>query len=532
MSYIALARKWRPQKFSQLLGQEHLVFALQNSLENLRIHHSYLFTGTRGVGKTSVARLLAKSLNCESGVSANPCLECEACISFAEGRFIDLIEIDGASKTRIEDIRELLENVQYSPTVGRFKIYLIDEVHMLSQHSCNALLKTLEEPPEHVKFILATTDPEKLPITILSRCLQFNLKHIQEETIAAHLQDILNSENISFEISALNILARAAKGSIRDALSLLDQAIVSCDNYINDASVKNLLGYSKQNYAQQIIQALIEKNPQQLLQISRNINSEGGLFQHTIDELLGQLHKIAVQQAVPTTKNTAEPNILSQAQRLTAEESQLLYQIALKGREDVFLAPTPIIGFEILLLRMYTFTPVKAKDSSPTKNNQAQNQHIQEILQYEEIIDEKSQKNSTICTHPNESDQYEWHIIFPKLNLRGLTANAAKNAELVSYKNNIYTLLTDKTHYSLFTPSVIENLEKSLSNLFAKPTKIRLQTGELLKPNPENIKRERENANLKSASESLERDVFFKNLQEEFAAELVKNSIVSLKNEA
>lgn len=534
MSYIALARKWRPQTFVQLLGQEHLVTALQNSLDNKRIHHAYLFTGTRGVGKTSVARLLAKSLNCEQGISANPCLKCEACISFAEGRFIDLIEIDGASKTKVEDTRELLENVQYAPTVGRFKIYLIDEVHMLSQHSFNALLKTLEEPPEHVKFLLATTDPEKLPITVLSRCLQFNLKHVQEDTLVKHLQNILKEENIQFELSALHLLARAAKGSVRDALSLLDQAIVGCHNGINNNDVQGLLGYTKQNYSQQIIHALINKEPQHLLQTSRDINTEGGLFHHTIDELLSQLHQIAVHQSVPTESKTVDASIVSQAQDLSAEETQLLYQIALKGRDDINLAPTPLIGFEILLLRMYTFTPTRSEAPLQTSNVSTAKPSPENSVKSNNNLQTNKQETinpvKQIITKNTQLD--EWHTIVSKLNLRGLAINAAENAQMINYENDVCTLVTDKAHESLFTPSVINNIENSLSNLFAKKTKILLQTGKLPKPSPANIKQQTADENLKSASESLDQDVFFKRLQEEFSAELVKNSIASLKDDA
>ena len=552
MSYIALARKWRPQAFTELLGQDHLVNALQNSLTNQRVHHAYLFTGTRGVGKTSVARLLAKSLNCETGITPNPCLKCDACIAFNEGRFIDLIEIDGASKTKVEDTRELLDNVQYSPTVGRFKIYLIDEVHMLSQHSFNALLKTLEEPPQHVKFLLATTDPEKLPITVLSRCLQFSLKHVHEDTLNTHLKNILKAEKIEYKDDAIALLARAAKGSVRDALSLLDQAIVGCANGINLKDVQSLLGYTKQNYAKQIIQALSNANPEQLIQISRNINSEGGLFIHTVDQILTLLHKIAVQQLIPSEANELDTDITVLSEQLSPEDTQLLYQIALKGRDDILLAPTPIIGFEILLLRMHTFTPVKqqnpiiqtkqtsfqdvvqeqrlADDSTEAYSSRTEQTTISQKAQAKNSSDKSKTTISPQVTTPRDIPR-EWHMLVPLLNLKGLALNAAENAQLNSYENNTYKLVTDKAHETLFTNSVITTIEKALSAVYAKPTKLIVQTGELPNPSPAKIKQNIADERLKSASESLEQDVFFKRLQDEFSAELVKNSIASLKDD-
>ena len=299
MSYIALARKWRPQNFNQLVGQDHVNRTLINSLDQQRLHHAYLFTGTRGVGKTSVARLLAKALNCEKGITSNPCLQCDACVAIEQGRFVDLIEIDAASKTRVEDTRELLENVQYATSNARFKIYLIDEVHMLSQHSFNALLKTLEEPPSHVKFLLATTDPQKLPITVLSRCLQFNLKHLTPDIIASQLQHIMKEEGRSCSEEALLLIAKAARGSMRDALSILDQVLVSTDQTIAAPEVKAVLGYTQQDYAIQLLKALINQDPATIVTISRQIASEGGHFNYVLDEMIHDLHEITLHQTLP-----------------------------------------------------------------------------------------------------------------------------------------------------------------------------------------------------------------------------------------
>ena len=377
MSYIALARKWRPRTFSQLLGQEHINKALINSLNQQRLHHAYLFTGTRGVGKTSVARLLAKALNCEQGISAEPCLQCDACLAIEQGRFIDLIEIDGASRTRVEDTRELLENVQYAPTSGRFKIYLIDEVHMLSQHSFNALLKTLEEPPSHVKFLLATTDPQKLPVTVLSRCLQFNLKHVQPDVICLHLQHILDDEKLPYENQALELLAKAARGSMRDALSLLDQAIASSDNKLQTQDVKNILGYTQQDYALQLLQALADAYPQKLIDISKQITVEGGHFHYVVDEMLSYLHQIAISQSVANSNPLISPphEVLALSTRFAPEDVQLFYQIGIKGAEDIHLAPTLVIGFEMMLLRMYTFRPAPQETTPPLLYQQKLNRY-------------------------------------------------------------------------------------------------------------------------------------------------------------
>ena len=278
MNYQVLARKWRPQTFEQMVGQQHVIQALINSLNKQRLHHAYLFTGTRGVGKTSIARLLAKALNCEQGISATPCLECETCQAIEKGHFIDLIEIDGASRTKVEDTREILDNVQYTPTQGRFKIYIIDEVHMLSNHSFNALLKTLEEPPEHIKFLLATTDPQKLPVTVLSRCLQFSLKSMNPEQISTHLAHILKEEGIAFEDEALTIIAQAADGSIRDSLSLLDQAIAYGNDKIESHSVRQMLGFTQKDYAVPLLQALASQDANAILDINQSLVEEGATF--------------------------------------------------------------------------------------------------------------------------------------------------------------------------------------------------------------------------------------------------------------
>jgi DNA polymerase-3 subunit gamma/tau len=364
MSYQVLARKWRPAKFQEMVGQEHVLKALVNALDDDRLHHAYLFTGTRGVGKTSIARLFAKSLNCETGVSSTPCGECSACREIAEGRFVDLIEVDAASRTKVEDTRELMENVQYAPTHGRYKGYLIDEVHMLSTHSFNALLKTLEEPPPHVKFLLATTDPQKLPITILSRCLQFNLKNLIPERIVEHLSVVLNAETIPYEEPALWLLARSADGSMRDAMSLTDQAIAFGAGSISEKDVRSMLGTIDQRLVYQMLYALAAGDAVALLQAVTDLAQFSPDYNAVLGDMISVLHRIAVAQTLPDAVDNSmgdKVQVLELASSLTAEDVQLYYQIALMGRKDLPFVPDPREGLEMVLLRMLAFRPAGAK---------------------------------------------------------------------------------------------------------------------------------------------------------------------------
>lgn len=360
MSYLALARKWRPTKFKEVVGQAHVLTALENALQQNRLHHAYLFSGTRGVGKTTIGRLFAKGLNCETGVTATPCGKCAACLEIDQGRFVDLLEIDAASRTKVEDTRDLLDNVQYKPARGRYKVYLIDEVHMLSRHSFNALLKTLEEPPEYVKFLLATTDPQKLPVTILSRCLQFHLKPISIEGIEEQLSYVLEHEKIPHEARALGLIAHAADGSMRDALSLTDQAIALGNNQVLTDSVSLMLGTIDSDQALHLIQAISSKQAQTVIECINRLAANGVEWDVLLQTLASQLHRIAMYQMLPATLDKAQPDaekieLLSKA--LTAEDVQLFYQIALKGRESLPLSPTARIGVEMTLLRMVAFRP-------------------------------------------------------------------------------------------------------------------------------------------------------------------------------
>ncbi|MFL0810673.1 MAG: DNA polymerase III subunit gamma/tau [Agarilytica sp.] len=360
MSYQVLARKWRPRIFREMVGQEHVLKALINALDHDRLHHAYLFTGTRGVGKTTIARILAKCLNCETGVSSEPCGECSSCVEIAEGRFVDLIEVDAASRTKVEDTRELLDNVQYAPTRGRYKIYLIDEVHMLSNHSFNALLKTLEEPPEHVKFLLATTDPQKLPVTILSRCLQFNLKNLSPERIVSHLDHVLCAEVIPFEQQALWLLARSADGSMRDALSLTDQAIAFGSGKVLEEETASMLGTIDHVLIEEIMSALVVGDGPGILAAIAKFSEHAPDYDAALADLLTLLHRIAIAQALPEALDNSygdREQILKFAHALTPENTQLFYQTALVGRRDLPLASDMRSGLEMTLLRMLAFKP-------------------------------------------------------------------------------------------------------------------------------------------------------------------------------
>ncbi|WLQ16951.1 DNA polymerase III subunit gamma/tau [Hahella aquimaris] len=360
MAYQVLARKWRPGNFAEMAGQEHVLKALTNALNQDRLHHAYLFTGTRGVGKTTVARIFAKCLNCEQGVSAIPCGECGVCREIAEGRFVDLIEIDAASRTKVEDMRELLDNVQYAPTRSRYKIYLIDEVHMLSNSSFNALLKTLEEPPPHVKFLLATTDPQKLPVTILSRCLQFNLKNLSPQRIVTHLAHVLQAENVPAEEAALWELARAAEGSMRDAMSLTDQAIAFGDGKLAAKDVIEMLGTIEKHVVIDLLRTIAAQDCAAMLAQVNHMAQFAPDYAYVLQALAELLHRVAVEQAVPGGVDNSfgdQQQVTELAQTLTAEDTQLYYQIALMGRKDLALAPDPRTGFEMALLRMIAFRP-------------------------------------------------------------------------------------------------------------------------------------------------------------------------------
>lgn len=544
MSYLALARKWRPRTFSQLLGQDHVSKALTTSLALKKIHHAYLFSGTRGVGKTSIARLFAKALNCEQGISATPCLECHVCTAIEQNQFIDLIEIDGASKTRVEDTRELLENVQYAPSAARFKIYLIDEVHMLSQHSFNALLKTLEEPPPHIKFLLATTDPQKIPVTVLSRCLHFTLKHLSIEVLEEQLTTILDEEKLPYDKDALGLIAKAASGSMRDALSLLDQAIVSAEGPLSSAGVKQLLGHTQQEYTFALLHALAKHDAAALIQISHCIGTESAHFRHALEALLACLHEITVCQHVPDSALLSFSSEIKQlAEQINAEDIQLFYQIGIKGLNDMALAPTMAIGFEMTLLRMLTFKP-HVKISLNPSSFTAQQDHSEANVSVLSMTTPEVTLAATKTIAPQETintvapmqpplheRSHDWTSIVKELQLTGLAQNAVSNAEWLQKSGaNIY-LKAAAGHQSLFNQAVTERIEKSLSNYYQETIKLFVQFNEGVVDTPAQKNYEKKVRNQEEAEKILQNDCFLTQLKEEFSAEFVRNSIEFLEDQ-
>lgn len=460
MSYQVLARKWRPRTLQQMVGQEPILRMLTNALEHQRLHHAYLFTGTRGVGKTTLARILAKCLNCETGVTAIPCETCSICTAIDAGRFLDLLEIDAASRTKVEDTRELLENVQYQPTQGRYKIYLIDEVHMLSGHSFNALLKTLEEPPPHVKFLLATTDPKRLPITILSRCLQFNLKCIETEKIVQHLTHICTTEAIAYELPALQLLATAARGSLRDSLSLLDQAIAFGGDTVSTLLTRQMLGSVEEDALVRLLEALAAANGTELLANVALLASYAVDFNQALEELLSILHRISMTQVI-TDYAEGNPHIQTLAKRFSAEEVQLYYQIALNGRRDLPLTPNPEQGFEMIMLRMLAFRPsTKEEASSP-------------IASPEVLTKPVSSPPPPMTEKPLTARS--WTDILAKLELTGMAYALAANCTLQAMTAEKTTLLLAVQHEPMLNKKLTERIEQALTRHFNQPTALEIR---------------------------------------------------------
>ncbi len=474
MSYQVLARKWRPRTFTELVGQEHVLKALVNALDNDRLHHAFLFTGTRGVGKTTIARILAKSLNCEKGISSTPCGECSACTEITEGRFVDLIEVDAASRTKVDETRELLENVQYAPTRGRYKVYLIDEVHMFSNHSFNALLKTLEEPPPHVKFLLATTDPQKLPVTILSRCLQFNLKRLPIEQIRGHLEQVLGDEKIDFETAALALISRAADGSMRDALSLLDQAIAYGSGKVSEPDVRAMLGSIEQDHVIDLLNLLVANDAPGLLARIAELAQHSPDFAGVLAELISTLHRVALAQSAPNTIDDGlgdREAIVALAQKMTPEDVQLYYQIGLIGRRDLPLAPDARGGFEMVLLRMLAFRPANASAQpaptpvATTPVQQTAPHHPNPAPGGPGVAQPAPLTNTAAPvtpTPPPSTTPDDWENIVATMNLSGMLLQLAANCVLTQRDGNRFQLSMSPNHKYLLSKSREEGLTKAL----------------------------------------------------------------------
>lgn len=511
-----------------MVGQEHVLRALINALDQNRLHHAYLFSGTRGVGKTTIARILAKCLNCDKAVSSQPCGECSACVAIDAGNFMDLIEVDAASRTKVEDTRELLDNVQYAPSNGRFKVYLIDEVHMLSGHSFNALLKTLEEPPPHVKFLLATTDPQKLPITVLSRCLQFHLKNLSPELICAHLVEILIAENIQFEAPALTELAQAAQGSMRDALSLLDQAIAYGNGVITEANVQAMLNTVPRQYILEILKAITEYNPQKLLELSLQINELSLDYSQALESLLSHLHQIAIIQALPNNEHF--PELTEFALKLSKTDTQLFYQIALLGRQDLQLAPSTKMGFEMTLLRMLEFRPakpVKKAELQPIKmptQPQAPNSTKRSNLSPQKNIKDSDKKMDDISEPQNSLD---WNQIVKELSLKGILAMLADHCQLKSLSGNNLILQLNSQHSALLNHKQQLKLQECLSEHLQLPINLSIELADdsVNLITPIKLSQAKQAASKEKAKACIEADSALNTLLESFNATLDNTSI-------
>ncbi|MGA2654849.1 MAG: DNA polymerase III subunit gamma/tau [Gammaproteobacteria bacterium] len=509
MSYQVLARKWRPQTFTEMVGQNHVLRALINAIDAKQLHHAYLFTGTRGVGKTTIARVLAKCLNCEQGITSSPCGTCSACVDIRDGKFVDLIEVDAASRTKVEQTRDLLENIAYAPTRGRYKIYLIDEVHMLSTHSFNALLKTLEEPPAHVIFLLATTDPDRLPMTILSRCLHFHLKNMTVETISGQLAHILTQEKISFERQALDLIAHAAQGSMRDSLSLLDQAIAYGAGKIETQSVRELLGHINPEAVLQILQALQQQQGEALLTSLHQLLTDGAEPQVILDELIQALHQIAVIQLVP--ERLEQHSILKPfAQHFSPQDVQLFYQIAVNGKRDLPWVANMRLGLEMILLRMMAFAPV---DSTLPAIKPVVAQRVQAAA--ESKPNPPSIVEKVVPTH-------SWSEIAPQLNLTGLAMALASHCVLKSLDEQQAQLALAPQHAPLLNPSSTERLQQALSTYLGRKVLVKIHLEATGEETPALQQAQKQQAAQQAAEHDIKADPHVKAMMEQLGASIVK----------
>lgn len=571
MAYQVLARKWRPRKFSEMVGQTHVLRALMNALDNDRLHHAYLFTGTRGVGKTTIARIFAKSLNCETqGVSSNPCGQCRTCTEVDQGRFIDLIEVDAASRTGVDDTRELLDNVQYAPSRGRYKVYLIDEVHMLTKQSFNALLKTLEEPPPHVKFLLATTDPQKLLPTVLSRCLQFNLKRLPLELIAQHLTRIVETEQVPFEPSALLLLATAADGSMRDALSLLDQAIAFGAGQLLTTEVNAMLGTMDKGAIVRLVQALADNAALDVLTQTAQLAEQNPDFSVILNDILVLLQKIALAQVIPNSLDNLLPEneiILALAQQLSPEEVQLFYQIALTGRRDLPLAPEPRGGFEMILLRILAFRPVNSATAlstvtsapprpapmvegkrpvstqSPAASPSTSPASVARAMLQKTAVTPPVTTSVNVppaiagesTTHPQPlqkvetattfelNDNSDWTLLINQMPLEGLIQQLATNCSFIKRENMVVQLaLTPE-----YKPSLLgqEKLEKALQSYLGQAIKLNIrveQASQSLGDSPAAQQQQQQQQQRQQLEHEIHNDPFVVECKKQFEARVTK----------
>jgi DNA polymerase III subunit gamma/tau len=539
MSYQVLARKWRPANFTEMVGQDHVLRALINALDEERLHHAYLFTGTRGVGKTTVARIFAKSLNCETGITSKPCGTCGACTDIAEGRFIDLIEVDAASRTKVEDTRELLDNVQYAPTHGRFKVYLIDEVHMLSGHSFNALLKTLEEPPPHVKFLLATTDPQKLPVTVLSRCLQFNLKRMPMPLIEGHLKHILQQEQTEFDDKAIRLISHGADGSMRDALSLLDQAIAYGAGKLNSDEVQAMLGTVSSDRTLAILKALIAGDAQAVMAEVAALSEMTPDYQMALADLLVLLHQLALAQHAPDAidENIVDRDVLQKiATEISAEDVQLFYQVGLIGRKDLPMAPNARSGFEMALLRMLAFRPQpgQVQLAQPLAQPLTQGQVAQSRASAPASAPVVSQSAADANTVPVASappvsappaNTGDWQGLIEAMNIRGMVKQLAVNCVLENRNGSEMQLMLNQEHSQLVNPGLQSKLQDALSNYLGEKIKLDIILGTAATESPAQTTARNVVEKQQAAEQSVDQDPMVQALKDNFGAEVVPNSV-------
>ncbi|HEY4126901.1 MAG TPA: DNA polymerase III subunit gamma/tau [Gammaproteobacteria bacterium] len=517
MSYQVLARKWRPRNFAEMVGQEHVLRALINALDHDRLHHAFLFTGTRGVGKTTIARILAKSLNCETGMTSRPCGQCSACQEIDAGRFVDLIEVDAASRTGVDDTRELLDNVQYAPSRGRYKVYLIDEVHMLSKSAFNALLKTLEEPPPHVKFLLATTDPQKIPVTVLSRCLQFNLKRLPENLISGRINHILDAEGIKYEPAAVSLLAHAADGSLRDGLSLLDQSIAFGGGEVKDADVRSMLGTIERTHVRALLEALAARNGAAVLAAVAQLDERAPDYQLVLDDLASALQRIAIGQAVPAAAAEFDEAeiLMALAKRLDPADVQLYYQIALMGKRDLGLAPSPRAGFEMTLLRMLAFqpmdgTPAMTTSAGPVVMSQAAAAPAAQTASAPAAVAQAAVKWS----------EPDWNALIESLGLRGAAQQLAANCVYRRRDGGTLFLEIDSTHQQMVTSQLQGRLEEALSRHYGEPLKVRIEVGEGTLVTPAKLGEQREADKLAAARSAVAADPSMRELADAFGTQV------------
>ncbi len=537
MSYLVLARKWRPRAFGDMVGQQHVLQALTNALASGRLHHAYLFAGTRGVGKTTVARIFAKALNCEQGVGPDPCGECSACVEIDEGRFVDLLEVDAASRTKVDDTRDLLDNVQYAPARGRYKVYLIDEVHMLSMHSFNALLKTLEEPPPHVKFLLATTDPQKLPVTVLSRCLQFNLKRLTPALIGERLARICEAEEVEAEPAALELIARAAEGSVRDALSLLDQAIAYGGGSVRDEDTRSMLGTVDRQYVQALLEQLTVGDGAALLATVAGIDEQFPDYARLLDELSAALQRIAVCQVTGVSDLDAPEQAMIEdlAGRLTPEDVQLFYQTALIGRRDLNLAPDPRSGFEMTLLRMLAFRPAGPADASPAPAPAA-GAARKRVGKPSGAAAGKGAADAPAAAHAPADASAEdggpagpknaafwaspdWHRLAGQLEITGSVRLLAANCAFCDRQGTTVRLKLDARSETLLTEQRRRSLQAAMCTYFGESLSVRIQVGDGDETPVQREQRENQEK-LEAARRELENDPNIRTLQDMFGAEI------------